>query len=160
MALLIILRGPPGSGKTEIGNSLRDRLYLNHTFQLDETRADNFENNISTVLDHEYVVGEMHYGDDHTTEPDRWIGRFSARGFNIISVVLQVGFETCVNRAVGRSKDPYCPLEAIKQYFLFHAKYLQIFRSKTKLQEISVDSESKNPEQIVDEILSFARIRE
>jgi hypothetical protein len=45
------------------------------------------------------------------------------------------------------------PLEAINQYFLFYARYMQIFRSKSVgVQEISVDCENKKPEQIVDEI--------
>jgi shikimate kinase len=103
MALLIIIRGSPGSGKTEIGKSLRNRLNLNQTLQLDEIRPDNFEDNISTVLGHEYVVGEMHYGNHHTTEPSQWLDRFTRRDFKIISVVLQVRFETCVKKAVGRS---------------------------------------------------------
>jgi thymidylate kinase len=156
MAFLIIIRGPPGSGKTEIGNCLRNRLNLSHTLQLDETRPDIFEDNISTVLGHEYVVGEMHYGNDHTTEPSRWLDRFTARDFKIISVVLQVRFETCVKRAVSRAKDPFSPLEAINQYFLFYAKYMQIFRSKTRVQEIYIDCENKSPEQIADDIFYLA----
>jgi hypothetical protein len=152
MALLVIIRGPPGSGKTEVGNALKHRLKLNNqTLQLDEINPKRFDENISAVLHEEYVIGEMHYGNSHTTKPI-WLKKFIEKEFRIISVVLQIKFETCIIRAIGRPEGSLIPLDAIKQYFLFYAKYKQIFISESGIKEICIECDNKNAEQIADEI--------
>ncbi|MGC2575240.1 MAG: hypothetical protein WA364_27355 [Candidatus Nitrosopolaris sp.] len=155
MALLIIIRGPPGSGKTEVGNALKRRLKLeNQTLQLDEIMPDVFDKNVSAVLDEEYIVGEMHYGNSHTTKPI-WLDKFTEKGFTIISAVLQIKFETCIIRAVGRPVKPLDPFDAINQYFLFYSKYKQIFISYTGIKEICIECDNRSAEQIADEILNL-----
>jgi hypothetical protein len=94
----------------------------------------------------------MHYGNSHTTEPRQWIENFDEK-YKILSVVLIVGFEECVKRAVSRDEQPHEPLDAIKQYFLFYARYQNIFKSKAQVKEIQVNCKDKNPQQIGDEIL-------
>ena len=154
MALLIIIRGPPGSGKTEVGNALKRRLKLEtQTVQLDEIRPGAFDDNVSAVLDEEYVVGEMHYGNSHTTKPI-WLDEFTEKGFTIISAVLQIKFETCIIRAVGRPLGSLYPLDAINEYFLFYAKYKQIFISETGIKEICIECDNRSAEQIAEELLN------
>jgi hypothetical protein len=155
MPFLIIMRGPPGSGKTKVANHILSKLGIsreNAFLDLDEVTQDKFNENISEVLKHDIIIGEMHYGDSHTTEPRQWIEKFEKK-YNILSVVLIVGFEECVKRAVSRNEHPHEPLDAINQYFLFYAKYQNTFNSKAQVKEIQVNCKDKNPQQIGDEIL-------
>ena len=105
----------------------RDNTFLN----LDEVIQDKFNENISRALKHDIIIGEMHYGDSHTTEPRQWIEKFDKK-YKILSVVLIVGFEECVKRAVSRKEHSLQPLDAINQYFLFYAKYQNTFKSKAQ----------------------------
>ena len=98
MPFLIILRGPPGSGKTEVANHILSKLGIsreNAFLDLDEVTQDKFNENILRALKHDIIIGEMHYGDRHTTEPRQWIEKFDKK-YKILSVVLIVGFEECV----------------------------------------------------------------
>ena len=73
---------------------------------LDQTIDDRFESNMAVALDKEFVVGEMHFGDGHTTEPEMWIRRFREKDYKMLSVVLKVCFDTCVKRPTCREKHP------------------------------------------------------
>ena len=77
MRVLIILRGPPGSGKSEVAKALKESAGNSNyeLLDLDQTIEDKFESNMVVALDKEFVVGEMHFGDG-MTEPEMWIRRF------------------------------------------------------------------------------------
>ena len=89
----------------------------------------------------------MHYGNSHTTEPRQWIEKFDKK-YKMLSVVLSVAFEECIKRAVGRNEHPLEVFDALHQYFLFYAKYQNIFKSKAQVEEIQVDSKDNNPQQV------------
>lgn len=162
MPFLIILRGPPGSGKTEVANCIMSHLKIKRDdalLDLDETIDHKVNENISRVLKHDIVIGEMHYGNSHTMEPRQWIEKFGEK-YKILSVVLNVGFEECVKRAVGRNEHPLEPFDAMHQYFLFYAKYQNIFKSKAQVKEIVVNSKDKNPQQVAYEIIDNPLLRD
>jgi hypothetical protein len=93
---------------------------------------------VSLALDKEFVVGEMQFGDRHTTEPEMWIRRFREKDYKMLSVVLKVCFDACVS--ICREEMP----DAINQYNLFCQKYQNIFAHKTKVKEICVNNENKS----------------
>jgi thymidylate kinase len=162
MPFLIILRGPPGSGKTEVANCIMSHLKVKRKdalLDLDEVIDYKFNENISRVSKHDIIIGEMHYGDSHTTEPRKWIEKFEKK-YKILSVVLSVGFEDCVKRAVGRNEHPLEIFDAIHQYFLFYAKYQNIFKSKAQVKEIQVNYKDRNPQQVAYEILHNPLLRD
>ena len=68
MRVLIILRGPPGSGMSEVAKALKESAGNSNyeLLDLDQTIEDKFESNMIVALDKEFVVGEMHFGDGHT----------------------------------------------------------------------------------------------
>jgi len=103
MPFLIILRGPPGSGKTEVANYILSKLRIKREdclLDLDQIKQHEFNENILRVLKQDIIIGEMHYGNGHTTEPRVRIEKFEKK-HKILSFVLIVSFEECVKRAVG-----------------------------------------------------------
>jgi len=108
MRVLIILRGPPGSGKSEVATALKESAGRSNyeLLDLDQIIENKFESNMVVALDKEFVVGEMHFGDGHTTEPEMWIRRFREKDYKMLSVVLKVCF---VKRAICREKQPIAP---------------------------------------------------
>jgi hypothetical protein len=97
---------------------------------------------VSLALDKEFVVGEMHFGNTHTTEPEMWIRRFKEKDYKMLSVVLKVCFDACVS--ICREEHPLTPTDAINQFNLFYQKYQNIFAHKTKVKEICVNNENKS----------------
>ena len=98
MRYLLILRGPQCSGKTEISEKLKERLHKiepkkqTYFLKLDEINTDRFEYVLNEALKqkYKYVVGELNYGDSHTTDPIRtWLLRFKDKDFEILSFVLE-----------------------------------------------------------------------
>jgi pantothenate kinase-related protein Tda10 len=78
MACLVILGGPQSSGKTELSQKLKEILDEKHKkrtylLKLDKINTERFENALNEALDktYKYVVGELNYGDSHTTDPMR-----------------------------------------------------------------------------------------
>jgi len=102
--ILIILRGPIGSGKSEVGQYLREKLKGSAKLDFD-INANREVSSLDEVLGKEYVVGELYDGGSHTTDP-QWINKFKERGYDILSVILDTKIETCiytvnVKRGVG-----------------------------------------------------------
>jgi cytidylate kinase len=151
MRVLIIIRGPPGSGKSEVAKGLIESAGKSNyeLLDLDQIIEDKFESNMVVALDKEFVVGEMHFGDWHTTEPEMWIRRFREKDYKMLSVVLKVCFDTCVKRAICREQHPLTPTDAINQFNLFY----HIFVNKAKVKEICVNNENKNPSEVAKEII-------
>ena len=67
--LLIILRGPAGSGKSEVCEGLKNKIKEHKSIEscflnLDEIDSKKFESNMLMVLECECVIGEMFSGED------------------------------------------------------------------------------------------------
>jgi uridine kinase len=67
MRYLIILRGPPGAGKTTVSRHIINRLGPEKAviLYLDEVSTEEFELNVQQALSKEYVVGELFFGNSH-----------------------------------------------------------------------------------------------
>jgi pantothenate kinase-related protein Tda10 len=73
---LIILGGPQCSGKTKVSQWLRNTLDEKHKKQtyllkLNEINTERFKKALNEALDkrYRYVIGELNYGDSHSTDP-------------------------------------------------------------------------------------------
>ena len=64
-------RGPQCSGKTEVSQRLRETLGKKRTYllKLNEINTERFKKDLNEALDkrYKYVVGELNYGDSHST---------------------------------------------------------------------------------------------
>ena len=101
--LLIILRGPAGSGKSTVSKGLKNKINIqkpidSYLLNLDEVREIVFESYMKEALEHECVIGEMYYGNYHTTKPETWINRFKEKNYDIFSFILKTSKETCHER--------------------------------------------------------------
>ena len=124
MKYLVILRGPQCSGKTKVSEKLKEKLdEIKHKKQtyflkLDEINTERFESSLSEALNkkYNYIVGELNYGDSHTTDPMRtWLHRFEYKDYQIVSIVLEASREM---RLLRCRKDPKRnPFDKIDEMF-------------------------------------------
>jgi AAA domain len=168
---LLILRGPQCSGKTEISEKLKERLNRIERkkqtclLRLDEINTDRFEYALNEALKqkYKYVIGELNYGDSHTTDPIRtWIVRFKDKGFKILSFVLEARKEVRLARCKNDPKRS--PFDKIDEaFFNFDSETFEssqhIFQQKSGIHEIVLNTENKSSSQVTDEILRHLRIK-
>jgi hypothetical protein len=107
--LLIILRSPAGSGKSEVCCGLRKRIENEKSIKscflnLDETCHEKFEIDMKKALENKYVIGEMFYGNGHTSNLETWINRFKDKDYNIFSFILKASVDTCLQRCKNDEK--------------------------------------------------------
>jgi hypothetical protein len=158
MKRLIILRGPMGSGKTKVGLYLLEALEDSALLDLD-LNANGPIQSIDESLGKKNVIGELFYGNSHTTDP-QWIKAFQERDYKILSVILNTKLETCINRVLVKRKDNRTS-EEVKQYYdFFHNNLKSIFKIRTGIEEISIDTDEKEPRQVGDEILGHFKKRQ
>jgi thymidylate kinase len=100
MRYLIILRGPPGIGKSTVAEHIKNRLGANKTFILYLDRIEEFDTNVQKALRNEYVIAELFFGNSRTTRPELWLNKFT--DYAKISFVMDASFETCFERAKNR----------------------------------------------------------
>ena len=78
MGKFIIIRGPTGVGKTTIANALIAKLGQGYLLTLDEIRSDLFQAYLTCAMKYENIMGEMFFGNSHTTNPSEWLSYFPA----------------------------------------------------------------------------------
>ena len=166
---LLILRGPQCSGKTEISEKLKERLHKiepkkqTYFLKLDEINTDRFEYVLNEALKqkYKYVVGELNYGDSHTTDPIRtWLLRFKDKDFEILSFVLEARKEVRLDRCKNDPKR--IPFDKIDEAFFNYdsetfERFQHIFQEKSGIHQIVLNTENKSSSQVTDEILGHLR---
>lgn len=85
------------------------------------------------ALNHDFVVGEMYYGEKNTEDPEPWINQFKEKGYKILSVILLVNLDTCIERALCRQNDRRAPTNTINMFYHFYLKYQDNFASKANV---------------------------
>ena len=161
---LIILRGVPASGKTQVSSILREKIgedavRLDLDKYAPEWETNSFEKMIDNALDYYYVIGELFSGRWHTTEPLRWISKFKSAGYTITSFVLNVsldkGYENCCDPR-HTSWRPNNIEDYKSRYIKFYDRQEKnIFASKAGLnEEIQIDAEDCNWIRIATKILN------
>jgi broad-specificity NMP kinase len=157
--LLIILRGPTGVGKTKISNILRIRLGIEKTFllNLDQVNPLEFNQSLQEAVKHDNVIGEMYYGNSHTTTPQEWLSHFN--NYRKISIVLSASKETCYKRLnlpdrEWKISDFSCCHKLWKKFEDIQKS--NIFASNAGIKEVTIDAEEM-PNQIVDEIMNLLK---
>jgi hypothetical protein len=163
----VLLRGPQCSGKTEISEKLKERIdKIKHKSQtyllkLDEINAERLEYSLSEALNkkYNYIVGELNYGDSHTTDPMRtWLYRFKNKDYQRLSVVLEARKEVRLDRC--RNDPKRSPFDKIDEIFFNYDsetfESLQreaVFQKESGIHEIILNTENKSASQVADEIL-------
>ena len=157
MGKLIIIRGPPGIGKTTIANALISKLDKGYLLRLDETRTDLFQAYLICAMKYENVIGEMFFGNSHTTNPSEWLSHFPDGKYEKLSVLLTASLEDCLSGIVRRKQPSHWTLSLDRiriDYYDFYTNYKPIFRCMIDFQEIEVsNSRTTNPQSVVEEIL-------
>ena len=166
MAYLIILRGPAGSGKSSVCKYLKSRLRNACSLDLDITGPDEdiFDKNVTSCLNYDYVIGMMFYGNSHTDHPQEWIGKFKARKFKILSVILKASKDECYQRC----RDDPCPQrihenrqeKRCNEYWddFYRRENMNPFYKVAEVEEITIETKSKPYQQVGDEILGYLHI--
>jgi tRNA uridine 5-carbamoylmethylation protein Kti12 len=159
MPFLIILRGPAGSGKSALRDSIRVRLGIANTafLNLDEITPQDFDCNLDESLKSEQVIGEMYSGNSHTTDP-HWIQRFKANNYTILSVILRCSLECCIQRVRTRTVHPISPEIMTSLYNQFYQELQNIFSFKADVEEICVDTEHKSIDESSNIILRHLKL--
>jgi len=110
MGKLIIIRGPPGIGKTTIANTLIAKLDKAFLLRLDETRIDLFQAYLTCAMKYENVIGEMFFGNSHTTNPSDWLSFFPDEKYEKVSVLLTASLEDCLSGIIKRKHPSHWTL--------------------------------------------------
>jgi hypothetical protein len=160
---MIILRGVPGSGKTQIALSIVRKLSDEGVRKdLGAFAPDNeqpqFEALIEDALNYRYVVVELYSGKKHSSEPLLWLGKFKEmyviRSF-VLSVSEQKGFSRCSEPRHTSWNDP-TPEQYHEAYQKFASRQdRKEFTSKTGLIETVVETEDGDWERISSQILEL-----
>ena len=166
MRRLVILRGPQCSGKTEISEKLKERLdetkhKKTYLLKLDEINTERFDYSLNEALNkkYNYIVGELNYGDSHTTDPMRtWLQRFKDKDYHILSIILEASREMRLHRC--RNDPKRNPFDKIDEMFFNHdsetferIQRYAVFQQESGIREITLNTEKKSPSQVADEIL-------
>jgi thymidylate kinase len=144
MKYLIILRGPPGVGKTTVSRHIINRLGPKKAviLYLDEVRTEKFELNVQQALSKEYVVGELFFGNSHTIRPEQWLSKFN--DYYKISFILQIPFDTCYQRA--RTRQEYANYTEERYRVLYYGfKFLcqfNVFNQYAGVKEFCINAQS------------------
>ena len=73
---------------------------------------------------------------------------------------MNAKLETCINRVLVKRKDNRTS-EEVKQYYdFFHKNLKSIFKIRGRIEEISIDTDEKEPKQVGDEILGYFKRRQ
>jgi|SRR6476659_4614862 len=158
MSKLIVLRGPTGVGKTTIGNALIAKLGGGYLLKLDEIRPDLFQSYLSCSSKYDNIVGELFFGNSHTTNPSEWLHHFPADKYERLSVLLTASLEDCLSGIIKRKHPSHwtLSLDQIRtNYYDFYTKYKSIFRCMIDFPEIEINnSRSSSPTDVVEMILN------
>jgi cytidylate kinase len=163
--LLIILRGPAGSGKSSVCCDLRKKIENEKSIKicflnLDQTDNKTFEKNMKEALECDYVISEMFSGDGHTTNPETWLNRFKEKQYNIFSFILKASIETCLQRCINDKKNKRSSVyqdydQHKKDHDLFYKDPNFVnFDTKANILEETLDTETKSIPEVVDIIFS------
>lgn len=126
LTYLIILRGPKGSGKTEVSQKLKERLYGKHRnriyfLKLEEINNERFKKILDEALDksYNYVIAELNYGESHSTDSiTHWLECFKDKRYQIVSFVLVGRKEIRLQRCKNDPKRN--PFDIIDEHFFNH----------------------------------------
>lgn len=158
---LIILRGPPTAGKTEVECALEKILGPPDCFflRLDKAESDLPPNTYTDSMAKRYVLAEIYSGREHLYTPLMWMDRYKQQGRKILSVCLDLDFRTGMVREqqrINEGKDASGGLNNwIVLFFRFYTDPdMTKFAERAGVRETRVDTRGKDPAAIAREILA------
>jgi thymidylate kinase len=133
-----------GVGKTTISRHIINRLGQNKAaiLSLDEVRIKEFDLNVQQALDKEYVVGELFFGQYHTTRPEQWLSKYN--DYSKISFILQIPFDICFQRAKTRPEyENYTEEQYRVLYYGFKFLCLfNVFNQCARVKEFCINAQT------------------
>ena len=142
MRYLIILRGPPGVGKTTVSRHIINRLGPEKAVILYLDKIEEFDLNVQQALNKEYVIGELFFGNSHTTRPEQWLSKFD--NYSKISFILQIPFDACYQRA--KTRPEYANYTEERYRVLYYGfKFLclfNVFNQYVGVKEFCINAQS------------------
>jgi hypothetical protein len=112
----------------------------------DTTVSERFEYSLNEALNkkYNYIVGELNYGDSHTTDPMRtWLQRFKDKDYHIVSIILEASREMRLHRC--RTDPKRNPFDKIDEMFFNHdsdsferIQHYDVFQEKSGIREITL----------------------
>jgi thymidylate kinase len=167
LTYLIILRGPKGSGKTEVPQKLKERFNAKHKERIYLLKfainTERFEKILDVALDksYKYVIAELNYGESHSIDSmNNWLERFKHKHHQIVSVVLGASKVIRLQRCKNDPKRN--PFDIIDEHFFNHDSEIferlerdGVFQKKFGIPEITLNTENKSLSQVTDEILNI-----
>ena len=158
---LVVLRGPPTAGKTEVEGALERMLGPEDCFFL---RLDTVERNLppNTYADSmakRYVLAEIYSGQEHLYTPLIWMDRYKQEGREILSVCLDLDFRTGLTREqqrINEGRDASGGLSNwIGMFFRFYTDPdMTKFATRAGIREIRIDMRGKDVDAVAREILA------
>jgi pantothenate kinase-related protein Tda10 len=132
MKRLIILRGPAGSGKSSVSRSIRELVGKDTAciLDLDITHPQEIKSNqnLEEWLRYRTVVGEMFYANSHTTDPDKWLGKFRNHDYRILSLFYMLTKNYVLRDVIAilavlldsNRVQIYCNLRLLQKFYLLN----------------------------------------
>ena len=118
--------------------------------KLDEINAERLEYSLSEALNkkYNYIVGELNYGDSHSTDPMRtWLQRFKDKDYHIDSIVLETRKELRLHRC--RNDPKRSPFDKIDEILFNHDSEIfeslqqeGVFQKESGIHEIILNTEN------------------
>lgn len=160
---LIILRGPPGVGKSTIADQLRTAVGEGAT-TLDLDVLGPAFSGFGTALQSNFVIAHVFSGQDRTRMPNTWIDQFRNTGFRIASVRLDIALDEGWSRLSSDSKRrpeewPRSDYERLHGRFYSEPKLNDFERNAGIREALRISTGNKTPDVIVGRILAWLQSR-
>jgi thymidylate kinase len=158
----LIFRGPPGTGKSSLIDSLSELLKNKYTIgiiNLDQQwlikSSDNRERYYPDLsgLTSDIVFIEVAYAGNSTKNPKHWCDVLRVSSYKIRSFFLDTDMETCVKRVKAR-KDNLTPKEVRTYWKKDHMEpFFKGFALRANVKEVIISTDHREIADIANEIL-------
>ncbi|BDB97496.1 hypothetical protein [Saccharolobus caldissimus] len=169
--IAIVLRGPPGSGKSTVISELREFLLKQFSVNCEVEVLDKFDLNIEKPNNRTYVnlrntisknpqciLIELGWGDGATSNPKDWIELLEKAGFKIFLFKLTAPKDVIIDRVSRRyNKGIGPPPEMALKIYDWYENNLDFvtFPKKVGLNEVVIDTSMFKVKEIVTYILNI-----
>jgi thymidylate kinase len=109
---------------------------------------------VQQALSKEYVIGELFFGNSHTTRPEEWLSKFN--DYSKISFILQIPFDISYKRAKNRPEyENYTEERYRVLYYGFKFLCLfNVFNRYAGVKEFCINAQA-DPSSVADKIVEM-----